>query len=440
MLALFFMLPLLAGAFLFSGSESDSSEEPEAEFIGTNGEDLLDDTGGDEVVNDTVDDDPTIEMDTIYGTDGDDALEGGAGDDTIYGGGGDDVIDGVHGDDLVIGGDGNDTLSGGIGEGIRDYYIRSNPVAEPDGDDTLFGGAGDDLLYGGPGHDTLTGGEGSDVFQIETNWVGDMATITDFNPDEDQLIIQEIRFADLETPLTGSGLLIVDWADGTGADLRYDGHQIASIAGAQGMDPSLIEIVYGVHGGSGDDTLNGGDGDDILRGGNGDDTLNGGEGNDFLTGDGGIGNLSQNGSNPYYIGNGDDTLNGGDGDDMLLGGNGDDTLNGGNGDDMLQGSFGNNVLNGGAGNDVFRIVVQNNDTATSITDFDSSQDTIELVEVEFFLDAPVENDGSSSRNTVTIEDWPDGTGADVLVNGVVQAHVTGAQGLDPALIRFFEYA
>lgn len=568
MLALFFLLPLLGGALLFSDPEPD--EEPEVETNGTDGDDLLSNTGGSDMINGVDEDNVSIEMDTIYGSDGDDELEGGVGDDVLIGndgddtlhdgqgnntmtggegadvfeidvykavdmvdgvthitdfnpevdtlvincmnlgpldsanagnnfllenwadgigqniyydgsliatvagahwsntlafadeivmhingsegddalegsfcsdilngGGGNDVIDGFLGDDTVIGGDGNDSLSGGIGEGIRDYYVISNPLAEPDGNDTLLGGAGDDTLYGGPGHDTLTGGQGNDVFQIETNWVSDMVTITDFDPEEDRLIIQGIRFSGLENPFTGGGLLVVDWDDGTGADLLYDGHLIASVSGAQGLDPSLVEV-NGVYGSYGDDTLNGEDRDDRLSGGPGSDTLNGGEGNDVLSGDGGIRYLSQNGYYYVGIGSGDDTLNGGGGDDRLRGNDGDDTLNGGDGDDRLDGGYGNNVLDGGAGNDVFRIVVENTGTVTTITDFDPSQDTIELAEVDRFMDSPIQRDGSSSSNTVTIEDWLDGTGADVLVNGVVQARVTGAQGLDPGLVTFYE--
>lgn len=419
-------------------TEVDASTDAPDETTDTT---QIDPTGTDETtdVTDTAEIiEGTEEDDLIYGTDGDETLSGSQANDTIYGGGGDDVIDGAHGDDLVIGGDGNDTLSGGIGEGIRDYYTRSNPLAEPDGDDTLIGGAGDDLLYGGPGHDTLTGGEGSDVFQIATARFGDMATITDFNPDEDQLIIQEIRFSDLETPLTGSGLLVVDWPGGSGADLLYDGHQIASITGAQGLDPTLIEIVNGVYGSNGDDTLNGDDRDDRLSGGPGDDTLNGGEGNDVLSGDGGYMYLSQNGFHRIGIGSGDDTLNGGDGDDWLRGNNGNDTLNGGDGDDRLDGGAGNNILSGGGGDDVFRIEVGNVGGVATITDFDPSQDTIELDEATSSAQETIERDGSSSHNTVAIEDWHDGTGADVLVNGVIRAHVTGAQGLDPALINFYE--
>ncbi|MEH1938437.1 MAG: DVUA0089 family protein [Nostoc sp.] len=111
---------------------------------------------------------------------------------TLNSGGGDDTLDGNLGNDILNGGDGNDSLQGG-----------------PD-NDILNGGSGDDILIGvfpgsllppGLGEtDTLTGGIGRDRFVLgdaknvyyddknTTNaGFGDLATITDFNPNEDRI-------------------------------------------------------------------------------------------------------------------------------------------------------------------------------------------------------------------------------------------------------------
>ncbi|MBN3897779.1 MAG: hypothetical protein HWQ41_21680 [Nostoc sp. NOS(2021)] len=111
---------------------------------------------------------------------------------TLNSGGGDDTLDGNLGNDILNGGDGNDSLQGGPGN------------------DILNGGSGDDILIGvfpgsllppGLGEtDTLTGGIGVDRFVLgdaknvyyddknTTNaGFGDLATITDFNPNEDQI-------------------------------------------------------------------------------------------------------------------------------------------------------------------------------------------------------------------------------------------------------------
>ena len=72
-----------------------------------------------------------------------------------------------------------------------------------------------------------------------------------------------------------------------------------------------------------------------------------------------------------------DTLEGGAGDDLLDGGRGIDRLDGGTGDDTLIGGGANDFLTGGEGRDTFvqNFAVSGNDI---ITDFDPSQDTIEL--------------------------------------------------------------
>ncbi len=143
----------------------------------------------------------------------------------------------------------------------------------------------------------------------------------------------------------------------------------------------------------GDDTLYGGDGDDMLFGHEGDDTLYGETGDDRLVGG--------NGNDTLFGGAGNDTLEGMDGDDLLIGGDGADTLQGGraddtldgrgdgasdylngeDGDDRLIGGRGD-LLTGGAGADSF---ILRADTEGVITDFDATQDRLE---VEYEGDQP----------------------------------------------------
>lgn len=172
--------------------------------------------------------DLTLSYEEIEGTSGDDLIQtqpetvvtfGGGGDDTIlgsdstyenvFGDEGDDVIFGVGGEDLLLGGDGDDLISGGDGD---------DELVGEDGTDTIFGGAGDDLIYDGFGNgETLAGleglsggtgndqiwvtdglnivslGEGSDGLAVvgensefENNPI---AVVTDFDPEEDALVL-----------------------------------------------------------------------------------------------------------------------------------------------------------------------------------------------------------------------------------------------------------
>jgi Ca2+-binding RTX toxin-like protein len=122
----------------------------------------------------------TSEDDEIYGYGGWDWLHGGAGNDTIYGGTGNDTIFGGSGADLLRGGRGSDQLDGGSGR------------------DTLKGGRGDDLLDGGRGRDELTGGSGWDSFLFDTTLgSGNVDTITDFNPEQDNILLSQWVFSDI---------------------------------------------------------------------------------------------------------------------------------------------------------------------------------------------------------------------------------------------------
>ncbi len=71
----------------------------------------------------------------------------------------------------------------------------------------------------------------------------------------------------------------------------------------------------------------------------------------------------------------DDFFNGLGGADIITGGNGADTLMGGSGDDTIYYGLGGDTVTGGSGSDVFVLQAQN--SATVITDFDPTQDTLD---------------------------------------------------------------
>ena len=259
----------------------------------------------------------------LIGTEDDDILTGARGDDFIDGLGDDDILQGFGGNDQILGGSGDDLIAAGTG---------NDTVNGNDGKDDILGGEGNDLLDGGPGADRILGESGDDII--------------DGGPGADRI-------------LGGSGDDIID--------------------GGPGADRILGE--------SGDDIIDGGPGADIIDAGEGRDSVFGGIGRDRIFG-----------------GTGDDNLSGGASIDVLTGGFGNDSLHGNAGNDRLIGidpsdtsvdlGFGAgeiDTLTGGNGVDTFVLGDENNlyyddgetlsrgesDFAV-ITDFDSSQDFIQL--------------------------------------------------------------
>ena len=311
---------------------------------------------------------------------GNDLLSGGLKNDTFDGGAGDDVIRGQMGHDYLKGGEGDDqlfgmrnkdTLEGGAGDDLLDGGR---------GNDRLDGGTGDDTLIGGGANDTLTGGEGSDTF-VQNFAVSGNDVITDFNPSEDTIELQGFENINLDefsiTEVDGGTLINA----GTGNSLFVEGAtpnqlnvenitldgEALTLGSGDTLESVLSNLATDAQqdgitlkGFQGDQTFAGGSGDDDLFGQDGDDTLQGRGGDDILGG-----------------GRGDDVLEGGAGDDILSGGRNEDVLDGGKGDDTLIGGKGDDTLTGGRGSDTF---VQNfsEQGADTITDFNPSQDTIEL--------------------------------------------------------------
>lgn len=149
--------------------------------------------------------------DTVYGEAGNDVINGEGQDDMIYAGPGDDDVTGGEGDDQVFGGEGADMLSGDAGNDAIDGGLDSDLIAGGAGIDELFGGAGDDTIWGqsagvdDPDIDFLNGGDGNDQLILGQNDIGNggagadtfavtdfgsTAQIIDFDPAQDQLLIQ----------------------------------------------------------------------------------------------------------------------------------------------------------------------------------------------------------------------------------------------------------
>lgn len=452
-------------------AEGDASQPEPLILFGSAANDALSgDLGDDELFGEDGDDD-------LYGNDGQDTLDGGEGADTLDGGDDDDTL--VLGDgDLATGGEGadifqtrtdipedvpilTDFMSGvdtilvrydgdtppeitfetdedadstsvfsdgtqilyldGTTDITMDDVVLEQEVTEPtDGDDSLTGSSGDDTIDGGDGNDTITGLDGDDLLNGGT---GD--DILRGRTGMDELFGQQGADA-----LTG----------GAGDDLVSGGSENDLAFGDEGDDT--------LHGDDGNDELYGDQGADSLSGGTGHDLLHGGEGNDSLFGD--------DGDDLLYGAEGDDELQGGAGNDYLLGGFGADEMDGGAGNDTLDGTFtagdssfgpydedsadtlaggdGDDHLFlgegdigiGGLGADLFEAgsYIETDSEAATVADFDPSQDQIQIsVDLQ-----------STPEPSITVVDFDDGTGADIVVDGTVLLRVTGAQGLDPASI------
>lgn len=132
------------------------------------------------------------DADLLQGEDGADTAQGGAGNDRLEGGVGNDALSGGLDDDTLVGGSGADTLFGGWGAdvliGVEDDPESPLLVDEDEGD-FLNGGGGDDLIIAG-NDDIVTTGDGADDIVVG-DWIADGrgATITDFDPDHDNLVL-----------------------------------------------------------------------------------------------------------------------------------------------------------------------------------------------------------------------------------------------------------
>ncbi|MDZ8227241.1 MULTISPECIES: calcium-binding protein [unclassified Nostoc] len=250
--------------------------------------------------------------------------------------------------DKINGTSGNDTIVG---------WANGGNVTSLSGNDTLNGLAGDDSLAGGTLNDSLIGGSGNDILNGGTG-----IDILDGGTGDDTYIIDSVSDTIREAINSGTDSVRSSVTYTLGANLENLILQFSSNA-INGTGNSLNNFI---NGNGFNNTLNGRAGDDTLDG-----------------------NLA------------DDILNGEDGDDSLQGGPGNDVLNGGAGNDILIGVYPGSLLppgvgetdslTGGTGADTFVLgdaanifYDDNNSTNTgfadfaTITDFDSSQDKIQL--------------------------------------------------------------
>lgn len=220
-------------------------------------------------------------------------------------------------------------------------------------------------------------------------------------------------------------------------------------------EPELIEGALRVDAGAGDDVVVGSSAADIIEAGDGDDVVAGGDGNDrvYLEEGDDVYGLS-----PYFeayatehlealgvLEHGNDKIRGGAGDDMISDRFGSNRLIGNQGADLLvalddesEEAPTPDIILGGFGND--QIHADEGDTIVG----GRGQDTITLhlptvtgeaapqpiVIQDFFknVDA-LELEGIGDGASVSIQDIEDGSGAQVLLDGVVVATVLGGAGL-----------
>ncbi|MEO0764576.1 MAG: hypothetical protein AAFY75_01045 [Pseudomonadota bacterium] len=229
-----------------------------------------------------------------------------------------------------------------------------------------------------------------------------------------------------------------------------------------------------IEGGGGADTISGGEGNDVVQGQAGFDEINGDAGNDLIQGRGGSDSIDGGADDDWVDGNDNaDTVDGGEGDDTVVGGLGADVLTGGDDDDVvvagellenplsttalsalrggatlndalsgveisesltpvddgaadtLDGGSGSDLLlfgagdtaTGGAGVDAFG-VISGGDAPAIITDFDSAEDEIFIVDPAFDPNAPAP--------AVAVMD--DGADALIMLEGTVIARAIGGAG------------
>ncbi len=97
--------------------------------------------------------------------------------------------------DGFVGGGAGKAVKGTAGDNVLNGTAKSQLILGRDGNDTIDGKGGVDIIIGGAGSDTLTGGRGGDVFIFETALVG-LDTITDYNPDQDFIVLPAAGLAD----------------------------------------------------------------------------------------------------------------------------------------------------------------------------------------------------------------------------------------------------
>jgi hypothetical protein len=219
------------------------------------------------------------------------------------------------------------------------------------------------------------------------DWMADdLPCITDFQRGTDRLIL-EFDGSEDDAPEIGFD---TDSLSGTTLVLA-NGVPAAMLAGVSAMGPDdVVVMMSGAEGGDGPDDpmLGGGDGGDAITGVAADDRIDDWAEDELMSDEDGGG-----------------TLDGGDGEDTIVTGAG--------GDDV-----------------VAEPVIEMVEIAGHVADFEPGRDVIEVMFDPDLTPDPI----------VTVEDFENGSGANILFEGQLILRVSGAQGLDPALIELHEVA
>ncbi|BAY78897.1 hypothetical protein NIES25_53760 (plasmid) [Nostoc linckia NIES-25] len=222
----------------------------------------------------------------------------------------------------ITGTTGNDVLTGGAGNDTLRGLEGNN--------DILFGGDGNDTIIDPDGILGAHGGTGNDAIDVTfgINWDND--NNPNNNPRSDGKITGGYGDDNITVTMNNSKFFINMKGDEPTSNTPQDGNDIITLKGSYGN--SVVDL------GGGNDIFTGGAGSDNVSGGNGIDTLFGFGGNDQLVGDAG--------------------------NDYLIGGASDDILTGGSGED-------------------FFIFNSSSDGIDTITDFNTTDDTIRVVKSGF---------------------------------------------------------
>ncbi|MDA9789766.1 hypothetical protein N9B69_02110 [Amylibacter sp.] len=202
-----------------------------------------------------------------------------------------------------------------------------------------------------------------------------------------------------------------------------------------------------MYGGDGDDTLQGGfdvgelselhgdAGNDVITDGASDAVIFGGEGDDSI--------VSGHGVSDIYGGAGDDAITTGIDTDVIHGDAGDDTITAIGTDtegevDEVYGGAGNDALDirgateayGGEGADTFTGYFNTwVDEAPTVMDYNAAEDQLE---VDIYSHEGVQELDDFDIN---VQDFEDGSGASIYVDGIEVMRIPGAQGLDLADVQ-----
>ncbi|QTD57181.1 putative Ig domain-containing protein [Parasphingorhabdus cellanae] len=187
--------------------------------------------------------------DYIFGADSADTIVAGDDDDTALGGGGRDFLFGGNGEDELSGGGGSDTLIGGGGSDIL-YGDAKGGGNDGSTVNYLFGGDGDDHIHLGY-NDFAIGGEGQDTFYVYTEIDNpssfDLKSvfILDFDPQQDQLFVNGVRFTGYQKTVSGIQQLATILTEGDGggsvtSDIYILDQQVSGSYGSNQFRPNII--------------------------------------------------------------------------------------------------------------------------------------------------------------------------------------------------------